>query len=107
MTALPRHISGKGILYDGGTRILEVSYNVGLEPTVLANGDKGKDGSGKFSIIVASNPDYDIYPYIGRTLTLRLDDGKLIAGAIIDINGLFLARRGYLSGWGFQQITRE
>jgi hypothetical protein len=107
MTARPRHISGKGILYDGGARILEVSYKVGLEPAGAVNGDKRKDHAGKFSINITSSPDYDIYPYIGRTLMLRLDDGKLISGAIIDMNGLFLARRGYLSGWGFQQITVE
>ncbi len=105
MTAAPRHISGKGILYDGDTRILEVTYKVELEPAALDNGDKKNDHAGRFSITIASNPDYDIYPHIGRTLTLRLDDGKLIAGAVIDINGLFLASRGYLSGWGFQQIT--
>jgi hypothetical protein len=92
MTTRIRHISGNGVLYDGRTKILDVTYTIQLyEQAVLEHSGRARLRISDFSINIGSDPDYDIYPYIGRRVTLRLHDGKQISGAIVSLNGVFLA----------------
>jgi hypothetical protein len=91
MTTRIRHISGRGELYEGTTRILGVTYTIQLrEQAVLEREGRTRLRVSDLSATVRSEPDYDVYPYIGRRVMLRLEDGKEILGAIISLNGVFL-----------------
>jgi hypothetical protein len=91
MTTRIRHISGKGELYEGTTRILDVTYIIQLhEQAVLEREGRTRLRVSDLSVTVRSEPDYDIYLYVGRRIILRLRDGKQIAGAIISLTGVFL-----------------
>jgi hypothetical protein len=91
MTTRIRHVSGKGELYEGTTRILEVTYMIQLhEQAVLEREGRARLCVSNLSVTVRTEPDNDIYPYIGRRIVLRLQDGKQILGAIISLTGVFL-----------------
>lgn len=91
MTTRIRHISGMGALYEGTTRIPKVGYIIRVqEQAVLEREGRTRLRVSNLSITVASDPDYDLYPHVGRRLTLRLENGKEIPGAVISFTGVFL-----------------
>lgn len=99
MTTRVRHLFGKGELYEGTAKILDVSYTLQLrEQAVLAREGGTKLQVSDFSVTVRSEPDHDIYPYVGRPVVLRLEDGKQILGVIISFKGVFLAQCPFPEG---------
>lgn len=105
MTTRVRRISGKGALYDGKTKILAVAYLIQLHEQAVPECSGGtRFRICDFSVTVGSEPDYDIYPYVGMLVTLRLQDGKQIAGAIVSMNGDFFTS-GPLLGGEFEEVA--
>ncbi len=105
MTTRVRQISGKGALYDGKTKILAVAYVIQLhEQAVIEWSGRTRFRICDFSVTVGSEPNYDIYPYVGMLVTLRLQDGKPIAGAIVSMNGAFFTSDPLLGG-EFEEVA--
>ena len=92
MTARIRHLSGKGALYDGSTKILEVADIIQLRKrSVLKHRDETTLRNNYLSITVTSILDYDIYPRIGRFVMLRLEDGRQVSEAVMGLNAYLSA----------------
>jgi hypothetical protein len=99
MTTRIRHLFGTGELCEGTTKVLEVSYTLQLREQAVPVREGGTRLRVRdFSVTVRSEPDYDLYPYVGRQVVLRLKDGKRIPGVIISFKGVFFAQGPFPEG---------